>query len=377
MEEEKDRADRNMPPPIDAAATRDWLARAASGHCGETAFDDEGDCEIGVQGSFSLDALVWQPRSWDIAAGACLARCGACARCRFVSISLEHSDCSWFSTCDNSLSNKPPGFRSARLDLPGRPVAAPLPSWLSHANSSARPPFVYAFSRRGHSLHKPERWLSASTPGACVRASDAPLDAKCSSVGGGLLPLLPDHPPPHNWSDIASRCLERCAACERCTHGWLSVRLSPPSCQWSTSCDPLALHAEMGFDRFRTAAYAAAHHKPAAASVAAAPLQAASPVARHEFGFFVSVYRAPCAVRRLVASVRAVYGEDAPLYVHTDNARPARGLGGLNFSRLCAVLGCEWSFSEDAAGQPSAYQASGLAYAQVASQMRPEGEPEP
>ena len=75
--------------------------------------------------------------------------------------------------------------------------------------------------------------------------------------------------------------------------------------------------------------------------------------------------------------MRAVYGEDAPLYVHTDNARPARGLGGLNFSRLCAVLGCEWSFSEDAAGQPSAYQASGLAYAQVASQMRPEGEPEP
>ena len=50
-------------------------------------------------------------RTWEAAAEHCLAECAACARCRYVSVSLHHGDCSWYSQCDGF--EKAPAFRSA------------------------------------------------------------------------------------------------------------------------------------------------------------------------------------------------------------------------------------------------------------------------
>ena len=41
----------------------------------------------------------------------CIAKCRACARCRYVSLSLSlaHRDCSWFHSCNLSRLYPPPG----------------------------------------------------------------------------------------------------------------------------------------------------------------------------------------------------------------------------------------------------------------------------
>lgn len=193
---------------------------------------------------------------------------------------------------------------------------------------------------------------------------------------------------------MAALCLQRCEGCADCRH--LSVSPSLAECRWSETCDMGALHPMLGFDRFRSAPYAARHHgrirRPVAAvtTATAPPSTAAHAHARatprghapsssdateggqpppqlHRYAFFASVHRAPCAVRQLVISVRAVYGREPPFYLHTDNL--ARG--GLNYTRLCAALGCEWTFSREAAGNPKHYRhgyeadlALGLTYLQ-------------
>ena len=57
---------------------------------------------------------------------------------------------------------------------------------------------------------------------------------------------------------------------------------------------------------------------------------------------------------RIVSSLRRLYGSGPPVYVHTDNAAQR----GLNFSALCAAVGCEWSYSAEAAGNPKFYKKS-------------------
>ena len=111
-----------MTPSVDEACTRltelpsrgsraspsGWLAAAAHGHCGYT--ERRTDCAFADRGSFGLPV----PRaraSWEAAAEHCLAECAACARCRYVSVSLHHGDCSWYSQCDGF--EKAPAFRSA------------------------------------------------------------------------------------------------------------------------------------------------------------------------------------------------------------------------------------------------------------------------
>jgi len=57
-----------------------------------------GDCERGASGSFG------DPGSSRLsdAVGACLQRCSQCPRCRYISVSTRHNDCSWFSACQLS-----------------------------------------------------------------------------------------------------------------------------------------------------------------------------------------------------------------------------------------------------------------------------------
>ena len=55
----------------------------------------KGDCARGEMGSVALHALTRQRGMQQ-----CAAFCRQCARCRFVSLSVRHRDCSWFYACD-------------------------------------------------------------------------------------------------------------------------------------------------------------------------------------------------------------------------------------------------------------------------------------
>ena len=120
-----------------------WLDNSHHGYCDRTS--GPGDCEAGEKGSVSLTAH--ESQSWELAAAACLTRCSAsCRRCNFISVSLQHKDCSWFAHCRlNKLSSDPQGFRSGPALV--APPSAPLP--INHetghghsqgARSGKRPP---------------------------------------------------------------------------------------------------------------------------------------------------------------------------------------------------------------------------------------------
>ena len=76
-----------------------WLRNASSGFCGVT-LPGEGDCAGGSEGSWVLSAKA--SVSALTAAQACLARCAACARCRFITTNHRTNDCSWYLNCDLS-----------------------------------------------------------------------------------------------------------------------------------------------------------------------------------------------------------------------------------------------------------------------------------
>jgi hypothetical protein len=81
------------------------------GYCAVTTDGDAGDCQHGDKGSFPLEPESFD--LWSIAHHRCVARCSACARCRFVSISVFYKDCSWFHDCSlGQLRTKERGFRT-------------------------------------------------------------------------------------------------------------------------------------------------------------------------------------------------------------------------------------------------------------------------
>ena len=106
-----------------------WLATSFAGHCGATTANDRGDCSAGDRGNFALN---FKALDWNTAIYACLAECNKCARCRYVSISLRWSDCSWYHDCENPSSHeRVVCFRSGRVSnsLPALPPPPTIPSW--------------------------------------------------------------------------------------------------------------------------------------------------------------------------------------------------------------------------------------------------------
>ena len=108
-----------------------WLARASSGTCGTTVGWNEGNCEYGESGNFYSPRLRQALQSGSLidAVEACLQRCRRCKRCRHVSISMRHTDCSWFASC-------------ASLRPYGDFLSAPVAHLYSSAASSRRLPLV-------------------------------------------------------------------------------------------------------------------------------------------------------------------------------------------------------------------------------------------
>eukprot|EP00966_Prymnesium_polylepis_P101452 2349587-Prymnesium_polylepis.1 len=74
-----------------------------TGYCAPTRDGDAGDCSAGWGGSWALGPGF-------CTAAHCVSRCRQCAKCHFISFSLEHLECSWFSACSTL---------ALRLDLGG------------------------------------------------------------------------------------------------------------------------------------------------------------------------------------------------------------------------------------------------------------------
>jgi len=91
-----------------AGASRDYWA----GFCSGTT-EERGDCAAGEKGFLGLP--VESRGSWEKPERVCLEQCAACSGCRFVSLSLRLSDCSWYRTCPlERLPNDQKGFRTLR-----------------------------------------------------------------------------------------------------------------------------------------------------------------------------------------------------------------------------------------------------------------------
>ena len=109
-------------PPKLARAPSQWVRQylepqpvesaAVDGYCAFTD-SDEGDCDHGTKGSFALGPRLPPTAAW------CTAACRSCPQCRFVSMSAENRDCSWFHSCDLSrLETNPASFRTWRVERP-------------------------------------------------------------------------------------------------------------------------------------------------------------------------------------------------------------------------------------------------------------------
>ena len=71
-----------------------------TGYCEKTEASTPPGCSrTKAKGTFALDV---HRLSLAHAAHQCLAQCARCNRCRFVSVSAHHGDCSWFAACDLS-----------------------------------------------------------------------------------------------------------------------------------------------------------------------------------------------------------------------------------------------------------------------------------
>lgn len=79
-----------------------------AGHCGTASLG--GSCEHDNNGAWSMANVG----SWDALRKNCSARCQMCKRCRYVSYSRHHRDCSWFAECQQ-LMHTVQGFRSAAV----------------------------------------------------------------------------------------------------------------------------------------------------------------------------------------------------------------------------------------------------------------------
>ncbi len=91
--------------------------RGRRGHCGATSGLVRGDCARGGRGNLGLPS--WAAGSWKAARAECAARCLACARCAYISVSTKWADCSWFAECNvESLRTDVEGFRTFRVRPP-------------------------------------------------------------------------------------------------------------------------------------------------------------------------------------------------------------------------------------------------------------------
>ena len=86
----------------------------APGYCGVTKIEPTMNCQVDDKGAFPLSAGLRATEggmTWETAQASCRRMCVACARCNYISVSLQLRDCSWFHACDIlQLRNEIEGF---------------------------------------------------------------------------------------------------------------------------------------------------------------------------------------------------------------------------------------------------------------------------
>ena len=97
--------------PHRSSAAHAWLRTARRGYCEETELDSGASCAQGRKGAWKLKAA-----NMANATATCLALCGGCPRCRYISVTAN--ECNWFRTCDLEALGKQASFRSG--PFPGR-----------------------------------------------------------------------------------------------------------------------------------------------------------------------------------------------------------------------------------------------------------------
>ena len=94
--------------------TSRWLSTAADGYCAVTDADDPGDCLSGSNGAWRIRASA--ARQLILATTACVEKCLACDRCRYISLSQQLKQCSWHHSCDSPGSRAAGQFRFGPLE---------------------------------------------------------------------------------------------------------------------------------------------------------------------------------------------------------------------------------------------------------------------
>jgi hypothetical protein len=121
------------------------LNRSAPGYCGATMDREVNDCTTDEMGSWGLKAA--EARNWAVAQSVCVSHCLSCERCRFVTVSLKHTDCSWYAHCNLKRLKGSADFLSVRVRS----------GWL---HNIPRPEY------RGSRLYEPPR-LESNRPSSC------------------------------------------------------------------------------------------------------------------------------------------------------------------------------------------------------------------
>jgi len=127
---------------LDPSGYAQWLRVSGTGSCDATITGKKGDCDHGDKGD-----LGWIPFEADQeelldgkarrAVSSCLQRCAKCARCRYVSVSVEHLDCAWFATCNlDNLYRDPSGFVSGPI-LETAAALDGAPNWIQPAPNAS------------------------------------------------------------------------------------------------------------------------------------------------------------------------------------------------------------------------------------------------
>ena len=123
------------------------------GYCATTV-DGESDCTAGAKGALGLHHS--ETLSLRAATHACLRKCDACARCRYITVSPRHADCSWYAECDlNRLSTDVPGLVSMEATEYARSWARVAP--LSHHE---RPADAVTYVARASASRPPGAFVS-------------------------------------------------------------------------------------------------------------------------------------------------------------------------------------------------------------------------
>jgi hypothetical protein len=154
-------------------------------HATETEQTTYSDCDAGAHGAWALAEA--EVRSIETALKACLHRCEQCPRCKIISVSKMHQDCSWFHRCDlNRLHIDVSGFfsivanKSTRRQICSR-LSQPMKASAASQSNSSYEAWGRARAER-HPPRPPDKLLSKA---AVLEYADERLCRLFTKLQGG------------------------------------------------------------------------------------------------------------------------------------------------------------------------------------------------